>query len=276
MDREDEADAPDARSEGAVSSALGPRLEAPSTPAPTLNDQDEPLLERIRRELRENGLPPTVLAALVAWAVTLAPAALARSSPSSALFCAILALFTGTSGPLLVTTHPRLARHVGISLFLALAVLTWLLTSPTLQPARLDPMRAAIGAIAWGVYALSWNERWKKPKKQPDIDPNAPALQARSTLPRVAVPIAAVGILAGLTYLSIAWRVREVERALLAQSLALACAVAVITAAATVATSRGRRQTSSARRLTSHALRPLLLLVALALGGAVLIIFRQP
>jgi hypothetical protein len=260
MDTLDEEDAPKASADGGVASP-------PS---------DERGLDRLRRELRENGLPPTVLAALVAWAVTLAPAALARSSPKSALFFAIVALLAGVSGPLLVTTQPRLARHIGISLFLALAALTWLLTSPTLQPARLDPMRAAIGAIAWGVYALSWNERWKKPAKQPAIDPHAPALQARSTLSRLAVPIAAIGVAAGLVYLVVAWRVRETDRALLAHAVALACSVAVITGAATVATARGRRSSSGTRRVTSHALRPLILLVALAIGGAVLIILRQP
>lgn len=231
-------------------------------------------LARIRRELRENGPPPTILAAVVAWAITLAPAALARSSPRSAVFFAVAAVLAGVTGPLLLPVHPRLGRHIGISLFLGLATLTWLLASPTIQPARLDPMRAAIGAVAWGVFALSWNERWKS-KMQPEIDPQAPALQARSTLPRLAVPIAGVGILAGLGYLIIAWRVRELDRALFAHALALACAVAVITSAATVAVARGRISSSSSRRLTAQALRPLILLVALAVGGAVLIVLRD-
>jgi hypothetical protein len=135
-------------------------------------------------------------------------------------------------------------------------------------------MRASIGAVAWGVFALSWNERWKS-KTQPEPDPQAPALQARSTLPRLAVPIAGLGIVAGLGYLIIAWRVREVDRALFAHALALACSVAVITSAATVAVARGRASSSSSRRLTAPALRPLILLVALAVGGAVLIVLRD-
>jgi hypothetical protein len=260
MDRVDENDAVDAPGEARV-------VKAPA---------DERGLALVRRELRENGLPPTVLAALVAWAITLAPAAFSRSSPKGALFFAVLALLCGVTGPLFTTTHPRLARHLGISFFLAFAVLTWLFASSTIQPARLDPMRAAIGAIAWGVYALSWNERWKKPKKPPEVDPTAPALQARSTLPRLAVPLTAVGVAAGIIYLAIAWRVREVDRAILAHALALACAVAVITSAATVATARGRRYAGGTRRITAYALRPLILLVALALGGAVLIVLRQP
>jgi hypothetical protein len=231
-------------------------------------------LARIRRELRESGPPPTLLAAVVAWAITLAPAALARSSPRSAIFTAVAAVLAGVLGPLLLSVHPRLGRHVGISLFLGLGTITWLLTSPTIQPARLDPMRAAIGAVAWGVFALSWNERWKS-KMQPEVDLQAPALQARSTLPRLAVPIAAVGILAGLGYLAVAWRVREVDRALFAHALALGCSVAVITSAATVAVARGRAPQASSRRLTAQALRPLILLVALAVGGAIVIVLRD-
>ena len=64
MDRVDENDAVDAPG------------EAPVAKAPA----DERGLALVRRELRENGLPPTVLAALVAWAITLAPAAFSRSS----------------------------------------------------------------------------------------------------------------------------------------------------------------------------------------------------
>ncbi|HLM74628.1 MAG TPA: hypothetical protein VK459_18100 [Polyangiaceae bacterium] len=251
------------------------RADEPEKPTALPDPEADRGLARIRRELRENGPPPTLLAAIVAWAITLAPAAISRSSPRSALLFAVAAVLAGVTGPLLLPVHPRLGRHVGISLFLGLATLTWLLTSPTLQPARLDPMRASIGAVAWGVFALSWNERWKS-KMLPEIDAQAPALQARSTLPRLAVPIAGIGILAGLGYLSIAWRVREVDRALFAHALALGCAVAVITSAATVAVARGRASSSSSsRRLTAQALRPLILLVALAVGGAVLIVLRD-
>jgi hypothetical protein len=223
--------------------------------------------------LQENGLPSTVLAALVAWAVTLAPAALARSAPRSAFIVALCALFAGVTGPLFARAFPPLARHIGISLFLVLATMTWLLASPTIQPFRLDPLRAAIGAVAWGVFALSWNERWTSTQKS-EVDPFAPVLQARATLPRLAVPIAALGVAAGLAYLAIAWRVREVDRALLAHSLALVGAVAVVSSAATTAVSRDKRHMGGSRRFTLYALRPLILLIALAIGGAIVIALR--
>jgi hypothetical protein len=230
-------------------------------------------LARIRSDLREGGLPQTVLAALVAWAITLAPAAFARSSPRSVVVLALFALLSGLGGPLLMTTRPQLARHIGISLFLVLAVTAWLIASPAIQPARMDPMRAAIGAVAWGVFALSWNERWTS-KRAVEVDPQAPSLQARATLPRLAVPIAAIGVASGLAYIALAWRVREVDRGLMAHAVALVCAVAVITASASVAIGRGRRQVGGSRRITPHALRALILLVALAIGGAVILSLR--
>lgn len=225
------------------------------------------------RELLAVGLPQTILAALVAWSVTLAPAAFSRSAPRGAGVLAILALIAGTAGPLFMTTRPRLSRHIGISVFLALAVITWLLASPAIQPARTDPLRAAIGAVAWGVFALSWNERWTS-KSSEELDPHAPSLPARATLPRLSVPIAAIGVLAGLTYAAMAWRVRDVDRALMAHAVAISCAVAVITAAATVATGRGKRPIGGSRRVTSQALRALILLVALAIVGAVILSVR--
>jgi len=260
----------DAESRVAGASKTGGEPGAPIEPV-TPAEPDG--LARLLPDLREAGLPQTVLAALVAWAITVAPAAFARSSPRWAVLLAVLALFAGLGGPLLVSTRPFLARHIGISIFLALVTGTWLLSSPTLQPARLDPLRAAIGAIAWGVFALSWNERWA-PKRDVEVDPNAPVLQARATLPRLAVPIAAAGVVSGLVYIVTAWRVRDVDRALVVQALSLVCAVAVITVSATVAIARGRRPDPGPRRLTAPALRPLIMLVALAIAGAVLIALR--
>lgn len=245
---------------------------APREGGDARREDGEQGVEELRR-LREAGLPQTVLAALVAWSVTLAPAAFSRSSPGVAVAIALAALLAGLGGPLLITTRPRLSRFIGISLFLSLAVVTWLVASPSIQPGRMDPLRAAIGAVAWGVFALSWNERWTT-KATVDADPQAPALPARATLPRLAVPIAAVGVVGALTYIALAWRVRDADRALMAQAVALICAVALVTAAATVSIARGKRHVGGSGRVTSQALRSLILLVTLAVAGAVIIALR--
>ncbi len=218
-----------------------------------------------------------MLAAFVAWSVTVAPAAFAKSAPGGgvAVALALFALLAGVGGPLLLAARPRLSRHIGITLFLALAVLTWLIASPAVQPSRLDPLRAAIGAVAWGVFALSWNERWTfKAVEARDLDPQAPALLARATLPGFAVPIAGVGVVGALAYIALAWRVRDADRALMAQAVALICAVALVTSAATVAIARGKRRVGGSGRLTPQALRSLILLVAAAVAGALVIALR--
>ncbi|MCC6554948.1 MAG: hypothetical protein IT372_18400 [Polyangiaceae bacterium] len=249
------------------------RTEPGAAAAPSTPSIHETALARFERGVREGRAIQATLAALAAWTITVAPAAFARGSPASARLLAVLALPAGAGAPLLAVLRRRLARHIGISAFLALSTLTWLLASPAIQPARLDPIRAAIGAVAWGVYALSWRDRWPT-GKAPDPDPDAPLLQARSHLPPLAAPLAGLGALAGLALLLVAWRVRDPDRALLAQAVALACAVALTTAAATIAVARGRRHPSASRRLTREAVRPLVVLAAFAVAGAVLMMLR--
>ena len=208
------------------------------------------------------------LTAVVAWSVTIAPAALARAAPLPARALGLLALVAGASGPLLAVGRRKLGRHVGISLFLGLTTLTWLLASPAIQPSRLDPVRAALGAIAWGLFALSWSgPRQEMPA--PATDPSSPVLQARATLPPFAAPIAGAGIAVGLGCLVMAWRTRESDRALLAHGVALACAVALISASATIAIGRGKSRRSEARHLQTRAVRSLFALAIAVLIGIV-------
>lgn len=235
------------------------------------NDSRE-ILARAVAGLREVRTLQAMLAALLAWAITVAPAAFSRGSPAEAQIAAALALPCGLAAPPLAITKRRLGRHLGISAFLALVTLTWLLASPAIQPLRLDPIRAGIGAVAWGVFALSWRDRWPSGEPQ-EPEPDAPALQARSHLPPLATIIAAAGALSALALLFLVWRVREADRALLAQAVAVACAIAVVSAAAEVAIARGRRS-AAPRRFTPHAVRSLLLLVAFAVAGAVIMAIR--
>jgi hypothetical protein len=218
----------------------------------------------------------TLLATFVAWSTTVAPAALSRSASRPAALVAVLGLVAGLSGPLLRGARPTIARHVGITLFLALTTFAWLLGSPALAPARLDPLRAAVGAVAWGAFALSWRERWEtKPSDAVSPrDPMVPLLQARSTLPRGAVVIAALGVVSGLGYLILAWQVRDGDRALAAQAVAVACAIAVSTIAASIAVDRGRRSSRSTRRMTPPAQRALLMLLVFGVAGVAVFVVR--
>src|SRR5262245_15631864 len=132
--------------------------------------------------LSERHVIRSLLAATAAWATTIAPAAFARGTPTVAALLATAALFAAIAGPIIAHQRRRLGRHIGISVFLVLATATWLSASLALQPARLDPTRAAIGAVAWAVFALSWSNPWKF-RRPPATEVGAPALQARATLP---------------------------------------------------------------------------------------------
>lgn len=225
-------------------------------------------------ELREGRAAPILVAALITWAITVAPVGFGRGAPLAAGLVAVLALGAGLGGAILLAKRPPLARHLGISAFLGLATLTWLANPAAIHPLRLDPIRGAFGALAWGVFALAWSERWGPRARVAPADPEAPLLLARSSLAPLAQPIVALGVVASLVYLVVAFRVRDPDRALVAQALALACSVAVVTAASTVATARGKSRSSSDRRLTAPGIRALLFLVAFAVAGALVTLLR--
>jgi hypothetical protein len=218
----------------------------------------------------------TLLAAIVAWSATVAPAVLSRSAPRSAVFVAALALFAGLAGPVLRAKRPRLARHVGLTAFFVLVTGAWLLASAALEPLRLDPLRASIGAVAWGAFALSWREPWEVevPMQEPP-EPGASLLQARSALPRGAVAIMTAGVVAGLGFLVLAWNVRDGDRALVAHAISVACAVAIVSIAGAAAVDRGKRSSRSSRRITPTAGRALLLLFTFVAAGIAVVVLKR-
>lgn len=221
---------------------------------------------------------------VIAWALTLAPSGFGRGASWLASVLCVAALAAGLGGPLLsrapgagaLAPHPRarLGRRVGISLFVALATATWLAGAHAIQPLRLDPLRGLFGAVAWGVFALSWSERWGARTEAEPIDPEAPLLLPRAALPVLATSIATLGVLLALGYLVLGFRARDPERALVSQAVALACGVAVVVAAGVVATARGKHRPAGGRRLTPPVVRALLLLVTTAIAGAVLTALR--
>lgn len=243
------------------------RADAPGEGA----GDDPPPSSRLAAELREGRAPPTVVAALIAWALTLVPTGFGRGASWMVTLLSLCALGAGLGGPLLSLRRPLLGRHLGISLFAALATLTWLADGRAIHPLRLDPVRGLLGAVAWGVFALSWSERWGSRAAPAPADPEAPLLLPRSALPALATTVSALGVAAALLYLALAFRVRDPDRALVSQAAALGCAVAVVTASGIVATVRGKHRSPTGRRLTPPVVRALLLLVTTAIAGAVMI-----
>ena len=231
----------------------------------------------IGRALREPGTLQRVLCASLAWSVTVAPAAFSRAGGGFARAAAVASILAALFGPAIATQHRRIGRHVGISLFLLFSLGTWLLTPAAIDPTRLDSVRAAIGAIAWGVFAFSWGEPWTglgAPVQRGDVDPFAAPLRARATLAPFAVPIAGIGVVTALAILIGVWQVHETSRALIAQAAAIGLSVALVSAGATVAVSRGKDRPKAERPVSSSVVRSLVLLGIVAIAGAVLLAIR--
>ena len=233
------------------------------------------LIEVATRALRTSRTPQTMIAAVLAWSITVAPAAFSRGSVPTARACAILALVCGLLGPLFLGERRRIGRHLGITAFLVFAVGAWLLSLHALHPIRLSPFRAATGSVAWAIFALSWREVWPKPVDAREQEAQVAPLPPRASLPVVSIPILTAAILASLFFVLAAFRTREAERGLVAQATAVACGVALVTAAATIATSIGKdRHATAGRRFTALVVRSLILLVIVAITGALYILLR--
>lgn len=233
------------------------------------------LLDVAARAFKGTRTPQTMIAAVLAWSVSVAPTAFARGSSPAARVFAVLALIAGLVGPLFLAERRRIGRHVGITAFLAFALAAWLLSLNALHPMRLSPFRAATGSLAWAIFALSWREVWPKPAERAEAEPHAVPLPPRASLPFLSIPILTAAVIGALFFVLGAFRTRDVERGLVAQAVAIACGAAVMTSASTIATTLGKdRSAGPGRRFTGVVVRALLLLFVIALSGALYILLR--
>ncbi len=224
--------------------------------------------------VREPGVLQRLICVAFAWAATVAPAAVSRAANWPARVLAMVALVAGVCGPVIAARHKRLGRHVGITAFLALTCATWLLTPRAIAIENVDTVVATMGGVAWGVFALSWGEPWRLREETSSDDPGT-ILRARAELPPFAVPIAALGVACALVVVVLSFRVRNPDRALLAQAVGVGLGVWLVTAAANIAIQRGKAR-PPAPGLPAAGARALIALVAIALlGGAILILRAQ-
>lgn len=234
----------------------------------------------VAHALREPGTLQRLLCATLAWTVTVLPVAFSAAGPPISRVFASIALVAALVGPALAVRRRHIGRYVGITGFLLLTTVTWLLARQAIDPLRIDSIRASIGAVAWGVYALSWGEPWTafgapdKTEKKPETDQAAP-LRARATLAPAAVPIASIGAVSAVILMILVWQIRDSSRSLIAQVLGVAVCVGLVTGSATVAIARGKPRSTSARRVNSRVVRALVFLVFFAVTGAVILAVRK-
>ncbi|MGB7217021.1 MAG: hypothetical protein WBE98_18545 [Gammaproteobacteria bacterium] len=184
-----------------------------------------------------------LLPGLYAWVATVAHPAVMRGVPVSARVTALLALVALAGGPVLARGRPALARAAGIYAFSGFSLLTWVLAGDALSPERLDPVRAALGALGWMLHAFGWGAT-RPLMTVPEDDPNViagPPLAARGRLPRGTSAVFGIGVAGAILFVLLAWRVDRPEHALLAHAAAVAAGILVVRAAAEIALERGHK-----------------------------------
>lgn len=188
-------------------------------------------MARYARPFELGGVATILLPGIYAWGATVAwPAfALAGSSPVARL-AAVLAALLLFSGPLLARRHPRSGRALGVLGFVGASAAAWGALDAVIRPPQLDTVRGALGAFAWGLFALGWGT-FPGRTRLPEEDPHAVLsgrLPPRARLPR-STSLAFAGLLAtSLALPLLAWRAERPGVALLAHAAALAGSVALL------------------------------------------------
>ena len=208
---------------------------------------------------------------LYAWATTVAAPAFSDRGSLASRLAAGAAAGALLVGPLLVQHHPRAGRAVGILVFGALCVASWALGGRALGVTEVDPIRAALGALGWALFAFGWGAvRLPMPVSDQDVESSA---DGRPLLPRGALPpaarlIFAVSLIGGVAPMLVAWRVARPEQGLLGHAVATLCAIAMVTAGAHIALERpARRVFLGPRNRVVRAARPLVLVMLLVAVG---------
>jgi hypothetical protein len=178
------------------------------------------------RETRALGA--VLLPGLYAWGATVAwPAFATRGASLPARVGAvgsIVALFLGLG---LARRHPVLGRGIGVLGCLGCAAISWGALGNVLRVPPLDPVRAALGALAWGLFAQGWGA-FPGPHASPSGESAAARLPSRGHLP-ISTRLG-FGLLAcvAVALPLLAWRVERPGVALLAQAVALAASVGLL------------------------------------------------
>ncbi len=202
-----------------------------------------PSVRRIAREVRLRATTlRCTLAAVAAWAITVAPLAVNSRASLPTRLLAVLSIAPGLMGPQLIARSQRSARHVGVTAYLALVLGAWAFASSDQVLASVDIFRAVLGVIAWGVFGLSWSHPWSVPDVDLERAPEGETagLKPRRKTPQSAVVVAAAGAVCAVICLGLAWTIEEPNRAVFGQAIAIGAAIALLTSASTISVIAGR------------------------------------
>jgi hypothetical protein len=198
---------------------------------PPSTDVDAPAGGRHARAFELGGVATILLPGSYAWGATVAwPAfAVSGSSPVARLAAAVAAALL-FSGPLIARRHLRSGRALGVLGFVGASAAAWGALDAAIRPPELDSVRGALGALAWGLFALGWGT-FPGRTRLPEEDPHAVLSGRLPPRARQSKLISTgFGGLVGtaLALPMLAWRVERPGVALLAQAVALAGSVALL------------------------------------------------
>ncbi len=171
-----------------------------------------------------------------AWAVTVAIPAIGTGWIP--LTCALAALLALVGGVLLSYRSPDWGRMVTMVGFLGLSCVTWLLMGESLNVGALEPVRSALGALGWMLFALGWGlvrQPGSVPEEHPRFVRSAEPLLPRRALPRSTLPVFALSVICALSPWLAAWTVARREHALLAHAVGLGAAMWMLVSGSNIA-----------------------------------------
>lgn len=206
-----------------------------------------------------------------AWLVTVATSAWGATN-GWALVTAFVAIAHLWFGVWVSRRRAALGRVVTIAGFLGFCAVTWVLLGERLYVANVEPIRAALGALGWVLFALSWGavrRSDEKPEDDPRFVRGAEVLTPRQALPRATLLTFALTVVCAFAPWLAAWAVVRREHALLAHALGLGGAMWILVGGSQIAVSLGAHRTWPAPRARiSAALAPLAWACALLAAGA--------
>jgi hypothetical protein len=173
------------------------------------------------------GVLAVVLPGFYAWGACVAwPVFGTEAASPVARISALCALGALLGGPILGRHDLRAGRALGVLAFLGLSAAAWGALGAGLS-AQLDPLRGALGALAFGLFALGWGS-FPGRDHLPEDDPHA--VSSARLVPRARLSLGtALGfaalLIGALGLPLLAWRVENPKVALLGHAAALAASV---------------------------------------------------
>ena len=151
----------------------------------------------------------TLVPGLFAWITTVLVPVSFRGASVYARVTATVAVIALVLGPIISSRQPRLGRMVGVAVFVAFSLFTWILLGNYVDIQRVDPVRGFAGAVGWAMFAFGWG-RVRRVGAVPEEDPHVisgPPMPARAALPTGAYAIFVLASVGALVPLVLAWRV---------------------------------------------------------------------